>query len=32
VAENIPEYEKYYRMYRSIYPALKDRFAALAAL
>jgi len=32
IAENIPEYEKYYQLYRTIYPALKDRFAALAEL
>ncbi len=32
VAENVPAYEKFYQMYRTIYPALKDRFAALAAL
>ena len=31
-AENVPEYEKYYQMYRRIYPALKEQFAALAAL
>ena len=30
--KNIPEYEKYYQLYRTIYPALRDRFAALAAL
>lgn len=32
VSENIGEYEKYYQLYRSIYPALKERFSALAAL
>ena len=32
VAENVPAYEKFYQMYRTIYPALKDRFAALAEL
>ena len=32
VAENVPEYEKYYRLYREIYPALKEQFARLAAL
>ena len=32
VPENVPAYEKFYQMYRTIYPALKDRFAALAAL
>ena len=31
-AENVPEYEKYYRLYREIYPALKEKFAKLAAL
>ncbi len=30
--ENIPQYEKYYQMYRSLYPALKDSYKALAAL
>ena len=25
-------YEKYYRLYREIYPALKEKFAKLAAL
>lgn len=32
IAENVPEYEKYYQLYRSIYPALKDSFQSLAAL
>lgn len=32
VEENTGAYEAYYQLYRSIYPALKDRFAALAAL
>ena len=32
IAENIPEYEKYYQLYKSIYPALKERFTALAEL
>ena len=31
-AENIPEYEKYYQLYRSIYPALKESFQTLAQL
>ncbi len=31
-AENVPEYEKYYQLYREIYPALKAQFAKLAAL
>lgn len=29
---NVPEYEKYYRLYTEIYPALKEKFAKLAAL
>lgn len=32
VAENVPEYEKYYQMYTKIYPALKTQFAELAKL
>ena len=32
VAENIPSYEKYYQLYKNIYPALKEQFKALAAL
>lgn len=32
IAENMPEYEKYYGLYRRIYPALREEFAALAAL
>ena len=32
VAENVPEYEKYYQMYRKLYPALKAQFAELAAM
>lgn len=32
VAENIPEYEKYYRLYTEIYPAIKEKCAKLAAL
>lgn len=31
-AHTIAEYESYYQLYRRIYPALKDEFAALAAL
>ena len=31
-AANVPEYEKYYRLYTEIYPALKEKFAKLAAL
>ncbi|MGN0591937.1 MAG: xylulokinase [Ruminococcus sp.] len=30
--ENVPTYEKYYQLYRSIYPALKDSFQTLAQL
>lgn len=29
-AENVPEYEKYYQLYRDIYPALKEKFKVLA--
>ena len=29
---NVPEYEKFYQLYREIYPALKSSFAKLAAL
>jgi xylulokinase len=32
VAANVPDYEKYYRLYDKIYPSLKDNFAELAAL
>ncbi len=32
VAENVPQYEKYYRLYTKIYPAVKDKYAELAAL
>ncbi|MBQ8928155.1 MAG: xylulokinase [Oscillospiraceae bacterium] len=32
VEEHIPEYEKYYGLYREIYPALKESFGKLAAL
>lgn len=32
VPENINEYEKYYQLYREIYPALKDKFAKLSVL
>ena len=32
VAENVPEYEKFYQIYRGLYPALKDSYKALAAL
>jgi len=30
--ENVPEYEKYYQLYREIYPALKEKFAKLAVM
>lgn len=30
--QNVGEYEKYYRLYREIYPALKDSFSKLSAL
>lgn len=29
---NVPEYEKFYQLYREIYPALKAEFAKLAAM
>jgi len=29
---NVPEYEKFYQLYREIYPALKEKFAKLAAM
>lgn len=32
IAENVPQYEKVYQLYRSLYPALKDSYKALAAL
>lgn len=32
VEENVPKYEKYYQLYREIYPALKASFAKLATL
>ena len=31
-AENVPEYEKYYQLYREIYPALKASFSKLAKM
>lgn len=31
-AENVGEYEKYYRLYREIYPALRESFAKLAKI
>ena len=31
-AGNVPEYEKYYQLYREIYPALKNSFSRLAQL
>jgi xylulokinase len=31
-AGNVPEYEKYYQLYRELYPALKSSFASLARL
>ncbi|MCH5205028.1 MAG: xylulokinase [Oscillospiraceae bacterium] len=30
--ENVPVYERYYRLYRKLYPALREHFAALSAL
>jgi xylulokinase len=32
IKENVPAYEKYYRLYDKVYPSLKENFAALAAL
>lgn len=32
IAENIPVYEKYYQLYRNIYPALQEQFKVLATL
>ncbi len=32
IEENVPVYEKYYRLYTRLYPALKDQYKALAAL
>lgn len=32
IPENVPRYEAVYQVYRSLYPAMKDRFQALAAL
>ena len=32
VLENVSVYEKYYKLYTEIYPDLKDKYAALAAL
>lgn len=32
IPAHIPEYEKYYRVYRSLYPAMQDCFAKLAAV
>lgn len=32
IAENVPEYEKYYQLYREIYPALKASFKKLGTL
>ena len=30
--KNVPEYEKYYKLYREIYPALKQSFSNLARI
>ena len=32
VAENVPEYEKFYQIYTEVYPALKEQFKKLAVL
>lgn len=32
IEKNVAEYERYYQLYREIYPSLKEKFAELAAL
>ncbi|MBR1591458.1 MAG: xylulokinase [Ruminococcus sp.] len=32
VSVNVPEYEKYYRLYREIYPALREQFRKLSVI
>ena len=32
IAENVPQYDAYYKMYRKLYPALKDFYKELATL
>jgi xylulokinase len=32
IEENISQYEKYYRLYTEIYPAVKEKYATLAGL
>ena len=32
ISENVPKYEAYYQMYRSLYPVMKDSFKDLAKL
>ena len=32
VAENVPVYEKYFRLYDELYPAVKEKCAELAEL
>jgi xylulokinase len=32
VQENAATYEKYYNVYRALYPALKEQFGAIGAL
>lgn len=32
IAGNVPRYEKFYRLYRALYPALKEQYKSLAAL
>lgn len=32
IAENVPQYEKFYQIYASLYPVLKERFKALQTI
>lgn len=32
IAENVPQYDKYYEIYQTLYPAMNDSFKALAKL
>ena len=32
IAENVPKYEKFYQMYRSLYPVMRDSFKELSTL
>lgn len=31
ISENVPRYDAFYQVYRSLYPALKENFKQLAA-